>query len=244
MTTQDAGHEHVWALLSAWYGPDPKEVYQCACGALAECIPGESIAASNIFRKRGAWKQTVTGIAFEPLNPTPNMFALKDIAVALSQNNRFSGMTKYPYSVAQHSCYVADWVMRETGDPLLAFAGLWHDAMEAQIGDMIKPIKVLNPGFTAIEERGLAVAAEKYGFPFPLPEVVHRADLVVLANESAALFDGHPRPWNLPYPPDEALEITPWSPLFARTMWFTRHTALWERLGREVTDEMRAGVEP
>ena len=49
-----------------------------------------------------AWVQTRTGLAFDLLEPTPDMVEAMDIAWSLSLINRFNGHSRYPYSVAQH----------------------------------------------------------------------------------------------------------------------------------------------
>ena len=49
---------------------------------------------------------TFSGIAFDLLNPQPEMILMEDIAHSLAIINRSNGAAKFPYSVAQHSLYV------------------------------------------------------------------------------------------------------------------------------------------
>jgi hypothetical protein len=60
---------------------------------------------------------------------------IRDIAHALSLVNRFTGHTKYPYSVAQHSVMVSRMVQPEH-----AMWGLLQDAREAYLGYVARPL--------------------------------------------------------------------------------------------------------
>lgn len=84
----------------------------------------------------GDWIQTATGGRYYPLDPRPEETYLADIAHALSLICRFGGHTRRFYSVAQHSVLVSRHVPE-----WLALAGLLHDAAEAYIGDMVRPLK-------------------------------------------------------------------------------------------------------
>ncbi|HQP24038.1 MAG TPA: hypothetical protein PLP16_02645, partial [Smithellaceae bacterium] len=79
---------------------------------------------------------TFSGIAFDLLDPKPEMILVEDIVHSLSLINRFNGAAKFPYSVAQHSLYVAGLL-----PPELKLQGLLHDAPEAYVGDMVSPLK-------------------------------------------------------------------------------------------------------
>lgn len=56
---------------------------------------------------------TFSGIAFDLLNPKPEMILLEDIIHSLALINRFNGASIFPYSVAQHSLYVASLLPSE-----------------------------------------------------------------------------------------------------------------------------------
>jgi len=77
-----------------------------------------------------------SGGTFDILNPRAEDVRIEDIAHALSQQCRFTGHTKTFYSVAQHSVLASTLVAAP--DELWA---LLHDASEAYMGDMNRPLK-------------------------------------------------------------------------------------------------------
>lgn len=115
---------------------------------------------------------TYTGKRVHLLEPDPDTIFIEDIAHHLSMQNRFNGATAYPYSVAAHSLYMAKYLV----EPEYALQALMHDATEAYIGDMVKPLKDSMPEFEEVEAVLWEVLAEKYELPPELHESVHEAD--------------------------------------------------------------------
>lgn len=100
--------------------------------------------------------QSFTQIDFA--NPTVEMINAEDIAHALSHICRFGGHTFTFYTVAQHSILVAALAPKK-----LKKAALLHDAAEAYIGDVIKPLKnLLGTAYANIEQNFEKVIAEKF----------------------------------------------------------------------------------
>ena len=97
-------------------------------------------------------------------------------AHGLSRICRFAGHCAGFMSVAEHSVAVARIVM--TTDPGHALEALMHDASEAYLGDMPRPIKHLPEmaPYREAEERAERSIAEKYGLVFPWPQSVKDAD--------------------------------------------------------------------
>src|SRR5258708_302056 len=86
--------------------------------------------------RRGNWMQTYTGRAYWPADPRAEDVCIEDIAHALSLLCRYTGHCKRFYSVAEHSILISQVV-----PPEYAFFGLMHDAQEAYINDLARPIK-------------------------------------------------------------------------------------------------------
>ena len=151
------------------------------------------------------WIITATGKQFWPLDPRPEDIDIRDIAHALSLVNRYGGHTPTPYSVAEHSLYVAEYVAARHGRPLRA---LLHDASEAYLGDMVRPVKHQLPEFQAAEDRLQAVIEERFGLTMAGVTEEDRActkeaDNAILRREQALFFrpETHPAAVHIHLPP-------------------------------------------
>lgn len=79
---------------------------------------------------------TYSGHFIRPLDPDPADIYIEDIAHALSNQCRWTGHVSRFYSVAEHSLNVAALVSEE-----MALTALLHDATEAYLADLARPIK-------------------------------------------------------------------------------------------------------
>jgi hypothetical protein len=129
---------------------------------------------------------TASGRRFYPLNPRVEDVHIEDIAYVLAGEWRFGGHCNPRISVAQHSVMVSERLEETSGD---ALAGLLHDASEAYMRDLNRPIKVKMADYGRYEAAIMAVIAERFGFKWPLPESVHEADRRMLATEADACMD-------------------------------------------------------
>lgn len=130
---------------------------------------------------------TYSGRTFNFMQTTPDMIDINDIAHALSQVCRFAGHSKTFYSVAQHSVLVS---MLVEGGKGLQFSGLLHDASEAYIHDVSRPLKLFLEDYRLIENRLMRTICMKYQLIWPLPEEVKVADNLALTNEGARFMHG------------------------------------------------------
>ncbi len=157
------------------------------------------------------WIQTYTGRAVDLLNPQPDQICLEDIAHALSRICRYTGHTEKHYSVAQHSVLTARYMPKG-----FEAYGLLHDAAEAYIGDVSKPLKMAMrhlrcEAYDAIEARLTRTIADSLGLGYRLFGLAKPVDYRMLATEARDLgfLAKAPRDWGLDCEPYED-PVIPW----------------------------------
>lgn len=84
---------------------------------------------------------TYTGKNFDPLNVDESLLDIKDIAHALSLICRGNGHVQHFYSVAQHSLACAKEAKARGYRKEIILGCLLHDASEAYLSDVTRPIK-------------------------------------------------------------------------------------------------------
>ena len=143
--------------------------------------------------KRGTWVNSFTGRKIRPLHPYREMFSLKDIAHHLSQICRYTGATREPYSVAQHSILVAIRAgelarkackTKKERIKIMRW-GLIHDASEAYLLDLANPVKITDryEMYRKDEKRIMRAVCRWLKLPEKEPDEVKQADKEMLAIE-------------------------------------------------------------
>jgi hypothetical protein len=145
---------------------------------------------------RGGWIQTASGRRFYPLDARPDEINLLDVAHALANLCRFAGHTLRFYSVAEHSIHVCDRVEQLGGTPYEQLAALLHDAPEAFVVDLPRPIKHM-PGLAAYRDAESRIAAcveLRFGLPRGALDwpIVKHADNDLLLTERRDLLAFNP----------------------------------------------------
>lgn len=91
--------------------------------------------------------RVATGQLINPCNPAPEDIRVWDFAWALHHINRYLGHTPVPWSVLSHTGLCFQLAMMDTKgeiNPLDRIGILIHDAPEAYLGDVPRPIKYLD----------------------------------------------------------------------------------------------------
>lgn len=125
------------------------------------------------------------------LNPDPKDICLHDIAHALSMLCRFNGHCLFFYSVAQHSLNVAIELKEQNRSPKIQLYGLLHDAAEAYICDLPKPLKARIPEYKKIEDSIQNSIWKKFSLPEPddtESEIIKAIDNLLLNHEADILM--------------------------------------------------------
>ncbi len=133
--------------------------------------------------------ETYTGGRFRPFDPDPADVRLDDIAGGLAHTCRFGGHCRKFYSVAHHSLHVASEL--EVHGPRMELIGLLHDAGEAYLGDLPRPVKREFDAFERAEARILETVWTALDVAAPTAdewETVLAADDRLLAYEADALL--------------------------------------------------------
>ena len=170
----------------------------------------EIVNARREGRRAGDWIQMHSGVAFWPLDPRADEVRIEDIAHSLSLLCRFGGHCRRFYSVAEHSVFVAQMV-----SPEAALWGLLHDASEAYVVDLPRPLKRMLPGYSVIEKRVHLAIADHFGLPPEIPPEVKAADEAMLLAEAHQLMTIPPMPWEERGEP-APVALRCWSPERAR----------------------------
>ncbi len=109
---------------------------------------------NQVGESRKGWIVTFTGVKWFVTDPQMRDVRIEDIAHALSMACRFGGHTKNFYSVAEHSVRCAIMMRDELPDNFeLQLHTLLHDASEAYIGDVVRPLKHSMPDYCLLEKR-------------------------------------------------------------------------------------------
>ena len=106
---------------------------------------------------------TYTGLQVNPMNIQDEDIRTEDIAHALSLLCRGGGHMKQLYTVGQHCLNCANEAKARGWNTRIIFACLLHDASEAYISDIIRPVKQHLKTYITIEETILRTIYQHYG---------------------------------------------------------------------------------
>lgn len=95
--------------------------------------------------------KTYTGVMIDPLRPENEKIRMEDIAHALSMRCRANGHFKSFYSVGQHSINCMREAAARGYSRKVQLACLLHDASEAYLSDVTRPVKQEMPMYKQIE---------------------------------------------------------------------------------------------
>jgi len=170
-----------------------------------------------------------SGAYFDLLDPHHSEFTIEDIAHGLSNTCRFAGQCSDFYSIAEHSWHASFLVPAE-----LALRALMHDAAEAFLGDVTRPLKSLLPEYKAIERNVEAAIMERFGLgDWNVPEI-KQADLLMLHAEQVAMMPNHADRWSTSegMPDDPCCNFRFFEPFAAKANFLGRFEWLMANGGR------------
>ncbi|MDP2128159.1 MAG: HD family hydrolase [Pseudohongiella sp.] len=180
----------------------------------------DSYPLSSSETKTDTWIETSSGSSIDLINPKSYQIKIWDIAHALSHICRFGGHCRWHYSVAQHSVLVSYLVPVE-----FALEALLHDAAEAYLGDVVRPLKVNGDmeGYRAAEKLMEAAIIETFGIGDISHPLIKLADMQMLAAEREVLLTDKKSLWQcLEGVSPAPLKIEKLTPEQAREMFMAR----------------------
>lgn len=158
------------------------------------------IETEGVIRSKSGksfYMQTYSGQHVNVLSPKSDEIHIDDIAIALAKQCRFNGHCRDFYSVAQHCVVGADQFLMQ-GRRDLAREFLLHDATEAFVGDMIRPVKRCLPSFSVIEDKFWSVISRKFKLPKIHSSEVHDMDNIMAVWEKRDLLPNSSEWPNMP----------------------------------------------
>lgn len=130
------------------------------------------------------------------LNPDPATIDIRSIAAGLSKICRFGGQCPRFYSVAEHCLQATKLAMKDGCSVEALRAVLLHDAAEAYIGDMVKPLKVMIPEYHLAESRMEAAISKAFNVDFEaFGDVIKKYDRAMLKAEKTAMWPEDKEVW-------------------------------------------------
>ena len=196
-----------------------------------QCAPRRPASTdSGQAERQGDFMQTATGRKFWPLSPRADEVFIEDIAHSLSLQCRYAGHCLRFYSVAEHSVLIARHLAAKYA-PEVALWGLLHDASEAYLVDVPRPVKPYLTGYKDAEAKVMAAVCDRFGLVHEMPAAVHDADNRIIADELINLV---PMEWHDRYAGKElGVRLRYWSPEQAREEFMATFDVLTGRAGRE-----------
>lgn len=222
-------HRHEPVIL------DPQKPYSdlatTTFGPLEEYVPAnDNVPPTDRGQpeRQGDFMQTATGRKFWPMDPRASEVFIEDIAHSLALQCRYAGHCLQFYSVAEHSVLIARHLAAKHA-PEVALWGLLHDASEAYLVDVPRPVKPYLTGYKVAEARVMEVVCQRFGLaPFDMPAEVHEADKRVIADE---LVNMVPMDWHDRYAGKGlGVRLRYWSPEEARVEFLATFDALTGRV--------------
>lgn len=130
-------------------------------------------------------------------DPDPKTIEIKSIASALSKICRFGGHCQRFYSVAEHCIHATNLALQDGVPNAVLVAIFLHDASEAYVGDMVKPLKIMLPEYMETEWRIQLAIECAMGVSFVYHgETIKNYDRLMLKAEKIAMWPNDTEAWN------------------------------------------------
>ncbi len=154
------------------------------------------------------------------MSPRADEVFIEDIAHALSILCRYGGHCKRFYSVAEHSILLS----RHASSPNKLWA-LLHDAGEAYIVDVPRPLKRFLTGYREAEDKIMQVICERFSLSTAMPSEIISLDTAILLDERMQNMATAPKRWSTDATPI-GVKLEFWIPEQAERLFLEQFHAL------------------
>lgn len=185
------------------------------------------------------WIETYSGKQFWLLDPDGGAVDVCDVGHAIGYQCRYNGHTSkqdknMPWtewndflSVAEHSCLLSDFCMRQGWGTQRAFQAHIHDSAEAYSGDIPRPWKNAVPILRNLEHDLDMIVLPALGGAGEKPDWLDEIDTRILQDERAQARNPSSHDWKLDGYEPLGIKIQFWSPERAWREWTERYFALY-----------------
>jgi hypothetical protein len=137
---------------------------------------------------------TMSGVEVDPGDFSCTVVRFEDIAGALSRQCRWNGHTSRFYSTAQHSVYVAEYLLEYGAGEATALQGLFLNASEAYFGAIAPVVQdIMSIRDTPLWFYDKVITHQIFralGIAWPIPEAVWLAEEAITHQEIIAITKG------------------------------------------------------
>lgn len=129
-------------------------------------------------------------------SPDPETIDIRSIASALSKICRFGGHCPRFYTVAEHCVHAVGLAMQDEATEDVLRAILLHDATEAYVGDVVKPLKAMLPEYQVVESNIEQAISTRFNVDFVRYQpVIKRYDRFMLKAEKIQMWPEDREEW-------------------------------------------------
>lgn len=158
------------------------------------------------------WIETFSGKKIDPFDADPKDVDIIDIAHSLAMQCRFNGHCTEFYSVSEHCVNTAKYVLETIpkASKLTALFALLHDASEAYLCDIPRPLKPKMKKYLEWEKNMSTIIFAKFAGRQPSKREWHDvmlADNAMLSIEATKLASSGGKEWGLPVVHDNSIRI-------------------------------------
>lgn len=144
------------------------------------------------------------GRLVDVLDLQPEDVVPKNFVHSLSCLSRYTGHTKRPYSVAEHSIKLAEWLRENGYERFMIKAALIHDWSEALFNDLASPVKKRFASYQKYEKAAQKVIFEAMQVPFEYEQMLKPYDTAIRVDEKK-FFWNHTEVDLIEYQKDSAI---------------------------------------